>query len=182
MRMKMKEEKETKISLEGRIKELESKKQNLIEKMDQIQKKYQSEKNELKDQISSLENDFKEAAAQIQDLEGKLNSVYYFVGSKDELKDQHKIKGTFLGICGTRIEDVTAADFKERVDLRETDAILLSASDAGVQKIEKIGILPKHIENGKDFRVEIAADRQSAKIVLLSKEKFLLARLIIYLN
>jgi hypothetical protein len=38
------------------------------------------------------------------------------------------------------------------------------------------------LEDGEDYRVEIIGDRQSARVVLLDKEKVRMAHLIIYIN
>lgn len=182
MRLKRKEAKEEKSGLESQIENLQNKKQDLADKLVQMQKNHETEKNELSDEISTLRNDLNEALGKSQDLEEKLNSVYYLAGSREELKDQDKIKGSFLGICGTRIKDVNFADFPNRIDLRDTDIITLNASDLGVSQIKKVRLLPKYLKEGKDYRVEIAGDRRSARVVLLDKEKVRLARLIIFLN
>ncbi len=182
MRIEKKEAEEVKSILKNQIVTLENLRQELVEKMDRMQEDHASEKNELNSQISSLEEELSEPQAANRDMEESLNSVYYFAGSKDALKDEDKIKGTFLGICGMRIEDVTFADFQNSIDLREMESIPLNASDFGVSQIKKIGLLPKHFEEGRDYRVEIASDFLSARVVLLNKDKFRLARLIIYLN
>jgi len=182
MRLKKKEAKEEKNELEVQIEDLQSQKQETAEKIDRMQKDYEAEKNQLNDQITALEGDVKEAEVKAEGFEEKLNSVYYLVGSKEALKDRDKIKGTFLGICGTRIKDISFADFQDRIDLRETDSITLNASDLGVSQIKEVGLLPKHLEDGEDYRIEIAGDRRSARVILLNKETALLARLIIFVN
>ncbi len=68
------------------------------------------------------------------------------------------------------------------MDLRDKDYIELKASEMDVPQIKDIGILPDHLEKGQDYRIEIAGDYQSARVVLLNKEKFRLARVIIVLN
>jgi hypothetical protein len=182
MRLQKKEAKKEKSGLESQIENLQNKKKNLTDKLDQIQKDHEAEKNELNDEISTLKYDLNEAQSKSKNLETKLNSVYYLVGSKKELTDQNKIKGSFLGICGTRIKDVNIADFPNRIDLRETNIIALNASDLGVSQIKKVRLLPKHLEEGKDYQIEIVEDRRSAHVVLLHKDKVRLARLIICLN
>jgi DNA repair exonuclease SbcCD ATPase subunit len=182
MRLKKKEAEEEKIGMESQITDLQNRKQDLIEKMDRMQKDHEVVKTELNNRISSLKNNLNEAEVEIQVLEVKLNSVYHLVGSKEELKDQGKIRGSFLGICGTRIKDVTFADFQGRIDLRETDSVAVNASDFGVSQIKKVELLPKYLEDGQDYRIEIAADRQSARVILLNKEKFRLARIIVILS
>lgn len=69
-----------------------------------------------------------------------------------------------------------------RVDLRETDAIELSAEDFNLSAIKKVGLLPKHMKKDIDYRVEIAGGGQSANVILRNKEKFHLARIVLYLK
>jgi len=182
MRLEKKAAKEEKMGLENQIAGLQKTKEDLFEKAEKMERSFQAEKKKLDNRISSLEEDLNESGAKVQELETKLNSVYYFADSRRELKDRNKIKGTFLGICGTRIDDVTFADFSNSIDLRETDSITVDASEAGLSQIKKVGILPEHLEEGEDYRVEMSGDRRSARVVLLDKDKFRMARLILYLK
>lgn len=105
-------------------------------------------------------------------LESKLSSVYYFVGTKDSLKASGK---STLGKVGYN-------DFKNRIDLREEAVIELSAGDLNVPLIKKVEIVPKTLVANVDYRIEIAGDGQSAKVHLLKKDKFHLARIIIVVS
>jgi len=180
MRHQKQEASEEKMDLENQIAQLQDKRQGLMEQMDHMQKKHQAEKETYNERIESLENELQKAEGHIEDFELKLNSVYYLAGSKEELKDRGVIKGTFLGICGTRIGDVTAGDFSNSLDLRESDTISLASSDLGIPQVKKVDLLPKHLQEGEDYRVEISGDRQSAQVILLNKEKVRLGRLIIF--
>jgi len=103
------------------------------------------------------------------DFESKLNSVYYYAATKDSMKASGK---TDLGSMGY-------SDFQNRVDLREEDVIGLRAGDFNISAIKKLEIVPKTLNEGLDYRIEIAADGQSASVYLLKKDKFRLARIII---
>jgi len=103
------------------------------------------------------------------DFESKLNSVYYFAATKDSMKTSGK---TDLGSMGY-------SDFQSSVDLREADVIELGAGDFNILAIKKLEIVPKTLKEGLDYRIEIAADGQSASVYLLRKDKFRLARIII---
>jgi len=107
-----------------------------------------------------------------KELESKLNSVYYFASSKDSLKVTGK----------TALGKVSYNDFQNRIDLREETVIELSAGDFNVPAIKKVDIVPKTLEADRDYRVEIAAGGQSAKVHLLNKNKFRLARIIIVVS
>lgn len=107
-----------------------------------------------------------------KELESKLNSVYYFAGSKDSLKVTGK----------TALGKVSYNDFQNRIDLREETVIELSAGDFNVPAIKKVDIVPKTLEANRDYRVEIAVGGQSAKVHLLNTNKFRLARIIIVVS
>jgi hypothetical protein len=106
------------------------------------------------------------------ELDAQLHSVYYFAGTKDSLKASGKIA---LGGVGY-------ADFENSIDLREENTIELSAGDFNVPEIKKIEIVPKTLEENRDYRITVAADGQTANIQLLNMNKFRLARLIIVVH
>lgn len=172
---------EEKHKLENEIIEMREKGKELAETIKELEK-LKKEIGALKAKTASLTQDTENFESKNRDLDSKLNSVYYFAGSKDKLKAKGKIKGTFLGLFGNKIGEITFADFQNRIDLRETNVVELKAGDLNVSNIDKVGLLPKHIDEKRDFRVEIAGDRQSARVVLLNNDKFLLAQIIIFVN
>jgi hypothetical protein len=119
-----------------------------------------------------LEENLKRYREATQGLESKLSSVYYFVGTKNSLKASGK---TALGKVGY-------SDFKNRIDLREESVIELSAGDFNLPMIKKVEIVPKTLAANMDYRIEISGDGQSAKVHLLKKDKFHLARIIIVVS
>ena len=161
-----------KVRLRNKIAEarIEGQKQNaeLKDKVRELEK----ENNELKSQTASLEEKTTDFQSQNEDLESRLNSVYYLADTKDSLKAKGK---TSLGA-------VSFADFQNRIDLRETDIIELKAGDFGVSAIKKVTLVPKTLDAKRDYRIEISGGGQSAKIHLLNKDKFRLARIIVILN
>ncbi len=173
---------EEKLKLENEIaklkEEIEKQSMEFTAKIEELEK----EREELKSQIDSLNQEAANLQGQNTDLDSRLNSVYYLAGTKKNLKANGKIKGTFLGLSGMKIKDVSFEDFQGRVDLRETDAIELSAEDFNLSAIKKVGLLPKHLKKDIDYRVEIAGDGQSASVILRNKDEFLLARIVLYLK
>jgi predicted nuclease with TOPRIM domain len=173
---------EEKLKLENEIaklkEEIEKKSMECKAKIEALEK----EREDLKSQIDSLNQQVANLQGQNTDLDARLNSVYYLADTKKSLKANGKIKGTFLGLSGMKIKDVSFDDFQGRVDLRETDAIELSAQDFNLSAIKKVGLLPKHIKKDVDYRVEIAGDRQSANVILRNKGKFHLARIVLYVK
>jgi predicted nuclease with TOPRIM domain len=144
--------------------------------------KWKANNEALQDQLKSASADLALAKNQNKDLETRLNSVYYLAGAKDQLKASGKIKGTFLGLCGDRLKNVTSSDFQKSLDLRNSDTIELSAAELGLSRIRKVALFPAYMEEGKDFRVEIAPDGKTIKVRMLDKDKFRLARIVLVLN
>ncbi|NQT80109.1 MAG: hypothetical protein HQ555_06950 [Candidatus Aminicenantes bacterium] len=165
---------------------IEAEKVKLRNKIAEERIKGQEENAGLKDNIRELENEYKtlkshsaslkEKATEIQsqnkDFESKLNSVYYIVGTKSGLKAKGKAS---LG-------EVSFADLQNRIDLREVNVIELNAGDVGISTIKKVTLLPKNLDGNRDYRVEISGGGQSAKVHLLNKDKFCLARIIIVVS
>jgi len=178
VRMEEKKKREEKRMLEKKIVEMEGTEADLEEKINDMEK----DKESLKTQISALDQEISACQRTNEDLTAKLNSLYYLTDTKDSLKEQGKIKGSFLGICGTRIAEISFGDFQHSVDLRTNDLIVLTADDFGVPRIKKVELLPKHLEKDRDFRVEISSDGQKAKVHVLNKDKFRLSRIIICIN
>ncbi len=173
---------EEKLKLENEIaklkEEIEKQSMECKAKIEELEK----EREELKSQIDSQNQQVASLQGQNTDLDARLNSVYYLADTKKNLKANGKIKGSFLGLSGIKIKDVSFDDFQGRVDLRETDAIELSAEDFNLSAIKKVGLLPKHMKKNIDYRVEIAGDGQSANVVLRNKGKFHLARIVLYVK
>jgi len=173
---------EEKIRLENEIvklkEQIEKQSMEFTAKIEELEK----EKGELKCQIDSLNQEATNFQSQNEDLDSRLNSVYYLADTKKNLKANGKIKGTFLGLAGMKIKEVSFEDFQARIDLREADVIELRAEDFNLSAIKKVGLLPKHMVANKDYRVEIAGDQQSARVHILNKDKFLLARVILFLK
>jgi hypothetical protein len=165
--------------------EIDQQKQQLTLKSDamrNLDREKAEQAESLQRQISSLQERIDGLQSEKASLESDMNSVYYIAGTKDNLESQGKIKGTFLGLFGMKVGDISFADFQNKVDLRDKSAIELSAPDLGVKEIEKIGILPKYLRKGYDYQVETASDKQTAKIHFLNTDKFRIARIVVYIN
>ena len=119
-----------------------------------------------------LEENLERYRVATAELDSRLNSVYYFAGTKDSLKASGK---TDLGAVSYR-------DFQNKIDLREENTIELSAGDFNVTVIKKVEIEPKSLMANRDYRITIASDGQSATVQLLNADKFRLARIIIIVS
>jgi hypothetical protein len=123
-----------------------------------------------------------ESEARAAVLETKLNSFSYLIGSRGELKARGILRGTFLGICGDRIQNVTPADYQKSLDLRKGSEIMLRAAEVGLSRIRRVMLFPREFRDGVDFRLEIAPDGLGGKLQLLDKAKFALSRIMIVLE
>lgn len=154
-----------------------------LEKMNAAElEKWKGDLTALQDRIRSLDAELLTEKNQSKNLEVRLNSVYYLAGSKNALKASGKIKGTFLGLCGDRIKNVTFSDFQKSLDLRNSNIIELKAADFGLSRIHDVDLLPGYLEEDKDFRLEIAADGTTASVQIQDREKFQLARVVLVLD
>jgi len=136
----------------------------------------------LQDRLQSLNAELAAGKEQERDLESRLNSVYYLVGAKDALKSSGKIKGTFLGLSGDRIKNAAVSDFQKSLDLRNSDAIALTAEEFGLSRIRHVKMLPWDLTEGQDFRIEIAPDGKTAKVHIQDKDKFRQSRILLVLD
>ena len=65
------------------------------------------------------------------------------------------------------------------VDLRQTHEIIFLSGEAGLAKISKALVFPRYFVEGKDYRIEIAPDKKSGKLVLLKPNRFQFAKIAI---
>jgi len=173
---------EIKVGLESQITELKIQKDELTEKMGDLEKEKKALNTQFDTQITSLTKNIENLQKIKDDLETKLNSVYYLLGTKQGLKARGILKGTFLGICGDRIGEVVFSDFQSSFDLRKSAEIEFQADDLNVSTIQKVRLLPKYYNEGEDYRVEISSGNKSVRIILLNEDKFLLSRIVIFVN
>jgi TolA-binding protein len=178
IRKEEQKQREEKMDLEEKIREMTGKNEDL---RDDVQK-LEQEKETLNAQITMREQKIKECQNINEDLNARLNSLYFIADTKDNLESRGIIKGTFLGLGGMNIDEVSAADFGNNINLDAKDFVELKAEDYGIDQIKKVSLLPKHLDENEDYRVEISANKREAKVHILDAEKFRLARIILCLN
>lgn len=181
-RAEIKARDEEKAKLVREMGELERRNAAGEEKVVELKETWAAREKILESGAKGLDTDLAKIQARAAELETKLNSVYYLVGARDNLKGAGIIKGTFLGICGDRVKNVTFANFQKSLDLRSGNVITLAAGDFGLSKIRQVMLFPRDLQEDVDYRVERAADGMSVKLHLLNKDKFILARVIISLD
>ncbi len=161
---------QVKKSLEAQVAELEARKKQLQEDVVMLQE----ERNRLSRQLAEL-------SSRVADLESRLNSVWFAVGTKAQLKKAGIVKGGFL--TSTKIKNLSPSLFPNRLDLRKSTIIVLKASDFGVKKIKGAWILPKDFYKNKvDYRVIPSPDGQQIQIQILKPEKFKNNKIVIVLK
>lgn len=168
--------------LESRLADCNLESEKLNDQFASLEQEKKEMEEKLKVELEGLKEKKVELEAEKAERDSRLRSVYYLAGAKSQLKAQGKIKGSFLGICGTSLKDVIWSDFTERVDLEKDDFIELEASDLNVSSIKKVEILPDYFKENTDYRVEILDTGSAARVHLLNKDKFKLARIILCLN
>jgi hypothetical protein len=102
----------------------------------------------------------------------KLNSMHYVVGDRRKLeKDGIIVVPVFAkDRAGSNWADGV---FSKSLDLRKEDSLTLTAADAGLQKISKVSVVPGSLEKDKHYSVTLSADRTSAVVKILAKDRFL---------
>ena len=109
------------------------------------------------------------AANEVQ--QGLLNSVHYLVGSRKTLEQEGVI------VVPVFARDRAGANwsdgaFTKTADLRSEDSITLTASEAGLEKIGKVNVVPGSLEKDKHYTLVFNEDRTVATVKFLVKDRF----------
>lgn len=109
------------------------------------------------------------AANQVQ--QGLLNSVHYLVGARKTLEQEGLI------VVPVFARDRAGANWKDgaftkTADLRSEDSITLTASEAGLDKINKVNVVPGSLEKDKHYTLTFNQDRTVATVKFLDKDRF----------
>ncbi|MCD6454228.1 MAG: hypothetical protein J7L62_02875 [Candidatus Aminicenantes bacterium] len=159
---------------EARAKELEVAKKTLEEQVAELEAKkkaLQEDVSMLRQERDKLTRELAALSAKVADLESKMNSVWYVVGTKGVLKSQGIIKTGFL--TSTKIKELDQSLFNNRLDLRTSTTIVINATDFGLKKIKDATVLPKEVFKKKvDYEVVFSPDKAQAQIQILNPNKF----------
>ncbi len=101
------------------------------------------------------------------DLAFKENSVFYHAATTRDLKDQ-KVLSPVL----KRVQDVKGIRFDSALDLRQATKITLYPGRFGLEKIDRIRVLPSIFQEGRDFKVEVSEDAGTATVFFLDSDVF----------
>jgi DNA repair exonuclease SbcCD ATPase subunit len=102
----------------------------------------------------------------------RLNSLHYVVGERRALEKDGII------VVPVFAKDRAGANwgdgvFTKSLDLRNADSITLTAAEAGITRIGKVSVIPGSLEKDKHYTLTIAADKASATVKILVKDRFL---------
>jgi hypothetical protein len=95
------------------------------------------------------------------------NSVYYHAASDQSLKESGVLSSVLK-----RVRDVKGITYENSLDLREQTTINLAPQTYGLSEIRSVRVLPSIYQEGRDFAIETAEDRSSARVVILDPEVF----------
>jgi len=111
------------------------------------------------------------------EMQEAINSLFYLVDLKRNLKKKGIIKGGFLR--SLRLRKVSPEFFDQSIDMRALDTIRISASDFGRKRIKKVILYPKYYKKGIDYEVTINLNRNAAELVILDTSKLKNERVVI---
>lgn len=161
---------------------LQKEKGTLLEQVAELERK----RDQLNQDVMLLQQEREELVKKLaetrelsEELKSKLNSVFYRVGERKTLVEAGLVKDPLFG--SAKILDFAETNFPDRIDLRNSDTIPLSAEKCGVPLIKKIRIVPTTFKQDADFQVVLSPDGSKADIKLLNKDKFRAERTIVIL-
>ncbi|MBU1936899.1 hypothetical protein KKG05_05820 [bacterium] len=166
---------------------IDQERRTLTEARDRAQEEVadlEARRTELQQQVEKLDLERTDALKQLNqlsqenvELAGQLNSVVYRVGTFANFQKQGVLHKRALGKWRTaELENMTNT---KSVDLRQTQEIIFLSGEAGLTKISKAILFPRYFTEGTDYRIEIAPDKKSGKIIFLKPERFQFAKIVV---
>jgi hypothetical protein len=166
---------------------IDQERRTLTEARDRAQEEVadlEARRTELQQQVEKLDLERTEALKQLNqlsqenvELASQLNSVVYRVGTFANFQKQGVLHKRALGKWRTaELENMTNT---KSVDLRQTQEIIFLSGEAGLTKISKAILFPRYFTEGTDYRIEIAQDKKSGKIIFLKPERFQFAKIVV---
>lgn len=131
-------------------------------------------------QVALLNNENQSLTSRVSELNEKVNSLFYRLDSKSNLKKKGIIKSGFLK--SAKLKDVSPKQFNRSLDLNIDDQLVISAADLGVEKIKDVVLYPRFYKKNKNYKVLITTNKKHALLTLLSKEQFKSERVVIAVN
>lgn len=157
--------------LAAEIKNLEKTRNNIKAEVKNLRK----EKAELEKQNDYLSKQNEEMNGEIKRM---MNSLYYLVDLEINLKKAGILKSVFLG--SPKLKEISPEDFKQTIDLRETNTIEIFAGQfEHLEEIKEITLYPRFYKKDIDYKVTILETKHKAVLTISDVEKFKRERVVI---
>lgn len=110
-------------------------------------------------------------AATNEAQKSKLNSLHYVVAERKSLETKGII---VVPVFAKDRAGANWADgvFTKALDLRKEDSITITAAEVGLAKLGKVSVVPGSLEKDKHYSVTFSADKLTATVKLLNKDRF----------
>ena len=128
-------------------------------------------------QLELITQENQTLATQVDDLNQKVNSLFYLLDLQKNLKKKGILKSRFLK--GVRLNDVSPDHFIQTLNLSQNDQMVITATDLGVKKIKDVVLYPKYYKKGKSYKVLITPNKKHALLTLTDTAKFKSERVVI---
>lgn len=161
-------------------KELVDAKDKAISEKDQLQNditEMEARRNELISQLDLLNQEKQNMLVKMgdldlqnQELQTKLNSVFYALDLHKNLEQKGVIKGGFLR--STKLQKIDFEMFNQSLDLRGDAKIIISAATYMLSKIKDVTIYPGYFKIDVDYSVKYDENNQNVTITILDVKKF----------
>lgn len=119
---------------------------------------------ELEHEVISLESRVEEVSA---DLARQENSVFFHAAAERELRERGALTPVFK-----RFRDGSSVQYDNSLDLTQGRSIRIEAAALGLDRIDKVELLPTLYQAERDYLIERSEDGTEATIVILEPEIF----------
>jgi hypothetical protein len=141
----------------------------------------EKERNELRKETATLRADIGHWAQEAEEMRevarASVQAARYLVGNKDELYEHGIISGNWFR--GTRLHRLERLSM---LDLTQAAEIVMSAADHGLQRIERVKLLPEGFQPDQDYAVYFGNDGAWARVALLDLDKFKASAFVVVLE
>jgi hypothetical protein len=131
----------------------------------------QQVKTGLETDITGLRRNKADLEANVESLSSDLafrkNSLLYHAANVRDLKTQGVVTPV-----RKRLRDVKPVHFDTALDLREKNTITLAPDSFGLERIDRVRLLPPIYQEGRDFSIETSKTSGVAKVTILDPELF----------
>jgi hypothetical protein len=125
----------------------------------------------LESRVSDLSFQQARLEGNVSDLTAALsrqqNSLFYHAANESELKDQGVITSVLK-----RFHDVQGVSYDRAIDLTKKSSFRIDAGEVGLEKIDRVRLLPSVFQIERDYIIERSEDGSEATVTILDPEIF----------